>query len=154
MVRFRMNTTRMTSAFGASAAFGLVLGAAALFCPAPAHAADDDVSADQKFLRSIMEGLGFRRDGEETINYQERSPFVTAARTEGRRDRQQPGLAERPRRRTAQDASGDGERSQHQRRTRARTESAAPRSADAGRQAEEKPGAHRRRLRGAGIRLR
>src|SRR6516225_12056343 len=76
MVRFRMNTTRMTSAFGASAAFGLVLGAAALFCPAPAHAADDDVSADQKFLRSIMEGLGFRRDGEETINYQERSPLV------------------------------------------------------------------------------
>ena len=76
MVRFRMNTTRMTSAFGTSAAFGLVLGAAALFCPAPAHAADDDVSADQKFLRSIMEGLGFRRDGEETINYQERSPLV------------------------------------------------------------------------------
>src|SRR5215831_18962500 len=76
MVRFRMNTTRMTSAFGASAAFGLVLGAAALFCPAPAHAADDDLPADQKFLRGIMEGLGFRRDGEETINYRERSPLV------------------------------------------------------------------------------
>jgi hypothetical protein len=66
----------MTSAFGASAAFGLVLGAAALFCPAPAHAGDDDLPADQKFLRGVMEGLGFRRDGEETINYQERSPLV------------------------------------------------------------------------------
>ena len=76
MVRIRMNTMRMTSAFGASAAFGLVLGAAALFCPAPAHAGDDDLPADQKFLRGIMEGLGFRRDGEETINYQERSPLV------------------------------------------------------------------------------
>jgi hypothetical protein len=71
-----MNTMRMTSAFGASAAFGLVLGAAALFCPAPAHAGDDDLPADQKFLRGVMEGLGFRRDGEETINYQERSPLV------------------------------------------------------------------------------
>lgn len=76
MVRIRMNTMRMTSAFGASAAFGLVLGAAALFCPAPAHAGDDDLPADQKFLRGVMEGLGFRRDGEETINYQERSPLV------------------------------------------------------------------------------
>jgi hypothetical protein len=71
-----MNTMRMTSAFGASAAFGLVLGAAALFCPAPAHAGDDDLPADQKFLRGVMEGLGLRRDGEETINYQERSPLV------------------------------------------------------------------------------
>src|SRR5215510_10570866 len=76
MVRLRMNTMRMTSAFGASAAFGLVLGAAALFCPAPAHAGDDDPPADQKFLRGVMEGLGLRRDGEETINYQERSPLV------------------------------------------------------------------------------
>ena len=76
MVRIRMNTMRMTSAFGASAAFGLVLGAAALFCPAPAHAGDDDLPADQKFLRGVMEGLGLRRDGEETINYQERSPLV------------------------------------------------------------------------------
>ena len=76
MVRIRMNTMRMTSVFGASAAFGLVLGAAALFCPAPAHAGDDDLPADQKFLRGVMEGLGFRRDGEETINYKERSPLV------------------------------------------------------------------------------
>jgi len=76
MVRIRMNTIRMTSAFGASAAFGLVLGAAALFCPVPAHAGDDDLPADQKFLRGVMEGLGFRRDGDETINYKERSPLV------------------------------------------------------------------------------
>ena len=76
MVRIRMKTMRMKSAFGASAAFGLVLGAAALICPAPAHAAEDDLPADQKFLRGIMEGLGFRRDGEENINYQERAPLV------------------------------------------------------------------------------
>ena len=76
MVRIRMKTMRMKSAFGASAAFGLVLSAAALVCPAPVHAAEDDLPADQKFLRGIMEGLGFRRDGEENINYQERSPLV------------------------------------------------------------------------------
>jgi hypothetical protein len=76
MVRIRKITMPMTSAFGASAAFGLILSAAALVCPAPAHAADDEVSADQKFLRGIMEGLGFRREGEENINYRERSPLV------------------------------------------------------------------------------
>ena len=76
MVRIRMNTMRVTSVFGASVALGLVLGAAAMVCPAPAHAADDEVPVDQKFMRSIMEGLGFRRDGEEGINYRERSPLV------------------------------------------------------------------------------
>jgi len=61
-----MSTMSMTRVFGASAAFGLVLGATALICPAPALAqsADDSLPADQKFLRNIMEGLGFRRDGE------------------------------------------------------------------------------------------
>ena len=78
MVRIRMSTMSMTRVFGASAAFGLVLGATALICPAPALAqsADDSLPADQKFLRNIMEGLGFRRDGEENINYQERAPLV------------------------------------------------------------------------------
>jgi hypothetical protein len=71
-----MNTTRLTNVFGASAAFGLALGAAALIFPAPARAADDDVPVDQKFLRGIMEGLGLKRDGEATIGYRERSPLV------------------------------------------------------------------------------
>jgi hypothetical protein len=71
-----MNTMRLTNVFSASAALGLVLGAAALIFPASARAADDEVSVDQKFMRSIMEGLGLKRDGEATINYQERSPLV------------------------------------------------------------------------------
>ena len=70
-----MNTIRR-NVFGASAAFGLALGMVAVLFPAPARAADDDVPVDQKFLRGIMEGLGFKRDGEATINYQERAPLV------------------------------------------------------------------------------
>jgi len=71
-----MNKKRLTNVFGASAFLGLTLGMASLLTPAPARAADDDVSVDQKFMRSIMEGLGLKRDGEATINYQERSPLV------------------------------------------------------------------------------
>jgi hypothetical protein len=71
-----MSTTRLTNVFSASAALGLALGAVAILTPAPARAADDDVPVDQKFLRGIMEGLGFKRDGEATINYQERAPLV------------------------------------------------------------------------------
>ena len=71
-----MSTTRLTNVFSAGAALGLALGAVAILTPAPARAADDDVPVDQKFLRGIMEGLGFKRDGEATINYQERAPLV------------------------------------------------------------------------------
>lgn len=71
-----MNTPRLTNVFSASAALGLALGAVAILTPAPVRAADDDVPVDQKFLRGIMEGLGFKRDGEATINYQERAPLV------------------------------------------------------------------------------
>jgi hypothetical protein len=70
-----MSTMRLTTILSASAAFGLTLSALALL-PGPARAADDDVSIDQKVMRSIMEGLGLRRDGDETINYQERPPLV------------------------------------------------------------------------------
>ena len=115
---------RVTNVFGASAAFGLALGAAALVFPASARAADDDVSIDQKFMRSIMEGLGLKRDGEATINYRERSPLVhsaqsrsAAAGAERRSHRQQSGLAEGSRRGAPQGASGHGEGPQHQRRT-------------------------------------
>ena len=66
----------MTNVFGLSAAFGLTLGAAALLLTGAARAADDEDSIDQKVMRSIMDGLGFKRDGEATINYQERAPLV------------------------------------------------------------------------------
>jgi hypothetical protein len=71
-----MNMMRLTKVLTSCAAFGLVLGAAALLLSAPVRAADDDVSVDQKFMRSIMDGLGLKRDGEATINYRERAPLV------------------------------------------------------------------------------
>jgi hypothetical protein len=71
-----MNMMRLTKVFTSCAAFGLALGAAALLLSTPARAADDEVSIDQKFMRSIMEGLGLKRDGEATINYRERAPLV------------------------------------------------------------------------------
>jgi hypothetical protein len=73
-----MNMMRLKNVFGASAAFGLALGAAALILPSPsaAQTADEDVSFDTKIMRGIMEGLGFKRDGEPTISYRERSPLV------------------------------------------------------------------------------
>ena len=67
---------RLTNAFAASAAFGLALGVAMFVGPAPARAADDDPSFDQKVMQSIMDGLGFKKDGEATINYQQRPPLV------------------------------------------------------------------------------
>ncbi len=67
---------RLTNAFSACAALGLALGIVVLTGPAPARAADDEVSVDQKVMRSIMEGLGLKRDGEAQINYQERAPLV------------------------------------------------------------------------------
>src|SRR5262245_1563858 len=70
-----MNTMRMTNVFGVGAGFGLALGVL-LLLTGPSRAGDDDVSMDQKFMRSIMEGLGLKRDGEEVINYRERSPLV------------------------------------------------------------------------------
>ena len=74
MVQIWMNMMRMTTIFAAGAAFGLALSAVALV--RPAQAADDEVTVDQKFMRGIMEGLGLKRDGEEMINYRERSPLV------------------------------------------------------------------------------
>jgi hypothetical protein len=72
-----MKTMRLTKMLiSASAAFGLTLGAVALLHPCTARAADDDLSIDQKFMRNVMEGLGLKRDGEATINYQERGPLV------------------------------------------------------------------------------
>ena len=68
---------RLTNVFSASAAFGLALSVAAVAIPGPARAADDDdVPIDQKVYRSLMDGLGFKRDGDATITYQERGPLV------------------------------------------------------------------------------
>jgi hypothetical protein len=76
-----MSPTRLSTTFRASAALvGLALGAAMLAAPAPARAADDEPSIDQKVIRGLMEGLGFKRDGEATINYQERAPLVIPPR--------------------------------------------------------------------------
>jgi hypothetical protein len=71
-----MNMMRLTKVFTSCAAFALALVAAALLLAAPARAADDDVSIDQKFMRTIMDGLGLKRGGEATINYRERAPLV------------------------------------------------------------------------------
>lgn len=68
-----MGSQRRITKFTASA-LGLALGASVLVSPAPARAADD-TPADSKFLRSILEGIGLRKDGE-GINYQERAPLV------------------------------------------------------------------------------
>src|ERR1051326_6889362 len=51
------------------------LAAAALIASAPARA-EDDVPADKKFLRGIMEGLGLEDGTKKGINYQERGPLV------------------------------------------------------------------------------
>jgi hypothetical protein len=71
-----MNTMRLTNAFSACAAVGLALGIVVLTGSAPVRAADDEVSVDQKVMRSIMDGLGLKRDGDAQINYQERAPLV------------------------------------------------------------------------------
>ena len=67
--------TRLTATYSA-AAMGLTLGLAlTLAVAAPARAAEDDVPLDSKIFRSILEGIGLRKDGE-AINYQERAPLV------------------------------------------------------------------------------
>jgi hypothetical protein len=71
-----MNKMHFRSVFGPTAVFSLALSLVALALPTHARAADDEVPIDQKFMRSIMEGLGLKRDGEPTISYQERAPLV------------------------------------------------------------------------------
>lgn len=70
---------RLTMTFCASAALALALGAALVVTSGPARAADDDVPLDTKIFRGIMEGLGFKRDGD-AISYQERGPLVIPPR--------------------------------------------------------------------------
>lgn len=67
-----MNAMRSGKLLATCAAFGL----AAVMCIGPALAEDDEPSIDQKVIDSIMQGLGFKRDGEASINYQERAPLV------------------------------------------------------------------------------
>src|SRR5215471_8943762 len=69
-----MNMTRLTKISLPCAVFALALPA---LCGATtARAADNDGSIEEQVYRTIMEGLGFKRDGEATINYQERAPLV------------------------------------------------------------------------------
>jgi len=78
-----MRPTRLSTTFCAGTAIaGLALGVALLAVPVPARAGDDEPapSIDQKVMRGIMEGLGLKRDGEATINYQERAPLVIPPR--------------------------------------------------------------------------
>ena len=67
---------RLKNVFCASAAIFLLAGALILPTPSAAQSANEDVSFDTKIMRNIMEGLGFKRDGEPTISYRERSPLV------------------------------------------------------------------------------
>jgi len=67
---------RLTKTFSARASVGLALGLAMLFGSTAARAADDEPGIDEKFINSIMTGLGFKKDGEADINYQERAPLV------------------------------------------------------------------------------
>ncbi|HET9176686.1 MAG TPA: hypothetical protein VFN84_10040, partial [Pseudolabrys sp.] len=71
-----MSIMRSSKVFRGCAAGMLVLGAAAIAGSAPVRAADDEPTFDQKIMRGIMDGLGFKRDGEAGINYQERAPLV------------------------------------------------------------------------------
>jgi hypothetical protein len=77
-----MNTMRLPNVVTTCAAIGLAIGVATLTGSAPARAADDDVSIDQKIYHGIMEGLGLKRDGEPTINYQQRAPLAIPSNRE------------------------------------------------------------------------
>jgi len=68
----RRMTTR-TAKLTATAACALAL--AMTLATAPVRA-EEEVSFDRKVLRGLLEGLGLKRDGEATINYQERGPLV------------------------------------------------------------------------------
>jgi len=71
-----MSIMRLSKVFRSCAACVLVFGAAAVLGSAPVRAADDEPGFDQKIMNSIMDGLGFKRDGEPGISYQERAPLV------------------------------------------------------------------------------
>jgi hypothetical protein len=47
----------------------------------PAYAGDGDEAIDTRILRGILEGIGLRRDGDQTIDYRERSPLVIPSNT-------------------------------------------------------------------------
>jgi hypothetical protein len=65
---------------GAVAGFAIVTGSAQF--SATLANEDDDPLPDVKILRSILKGLGLRRDGEAEIEYRERSPLVLPPSTQ------------------------------------------------------------------------
>jgi len=58
------------------AAFGCLFGATLLASASPARAGEDDTSIETRIMRSVLEGIGLRKDGEAPINYEERAPLV------------------------------------------------------------------------------
>src|SRR4029078_4448103 len=71
-----MSIMRLSKVFRGCTARLVVLGAAAVLGSAPVRAADDELTFDQKIMRGIMDGLGFKRDGRPAINYQNGAPLV------------------------------------------------------------------------------
>jgi hypothetical protein len=73
----RERPTRPTKTFTAGASLSVMLSIIVLMSSVPARAQDDDSAIDSKIFRSILEGIGLRRDGDEKgINYQDRAPLV------------------------------------------------------------------------------
>jgi hypothetical protein len=68
-------TTKFSLRAVSRAALGCALGVTLLATGTPARAADDEVPIDRKVFRSVLEGLGLRKDGE-AINYEQRAPLV------------------------------------------------------------------------------
>jgi hypothetical protein len=74
--RLRTNLAVKFSLWAVSrAVLGCLLGATLLASGTPARAGDDNVPIDTKFFRSMLEGLGLRKEGED-ITYVERAPLV------------------------------------------------------------------------------
>jgi hypothetical protein len=72
----RERPKRPTKIFTAGASLSVMLSIIML-SSVPASAGDDDPPIDTKIFRSIMDGLGLKRDGDEAgINYQDRAPLV------------------------------------------------------------------------------
>lgn len=63
-------------------ALALVLAAVVLAVPTFARAQDENVPLDTKIMRSIMEGLGFKRADQLGIQYDERAPLVIPPSTD------------------------------------------------------------------------
>lgn len=72
-----MQKPRWGSPRGSAVLRGLAAAAlCVMLLPGPAAANDEDEAFDIRILRSILGGIGLKRDGEAGIDYRERSPLV------------------------------------------------------------------------------